>query len=56
MGYHPPIFGVRSDGAKIDMAIALTATPIDDDIMVVCTEHSHWKAPGQTASGAVVAG
>ena len=42
MGYHPPIFGLRSDGIQIEMAIALTATMADDDVMVICTEHSRW--------------
>lgn len=37
MGYHPPIFGVCKNGAKVEMAIALTATNADDDVMVVCT-------------------
>lgn len=43
MGYHPPIFGVRRDGAKIEMAIALTATTADDDVMVVCSDFSVWE-------------
>ena len=43
MGYHPPIYGVRGDGSKIEMAIALTATTADDDVMVVCSEHAEWK-------------
>jgi PAS domain S-box-containing protein len=44
MGYHPPIVGVRSDGSGIEMAIALTATTADDDVMVVCSEYGHWEA------------
>jgi len=44
MGYHPPIFGVRRDGTEIEMAIALTATIADDDVMVVCTERAGWIA------------
>ncbi|MDR3688511.1 MAG: PAS domain S-box protein [Fimbriimonas sp.] len=44
MGYHPPIFGVRQDGSEIEMAIALTATTADDDVMVVCTERTGWIA------------
>jgi len=44
MGYHPAIFGLRADGSQIQMAIALTATHADDDVMVVCTEHSVWKS------------
>lgn len=44
LGYHPPIFGVRSDGTKIEVAIALTATSADDDVMVVCTSTSRSKA------------
>ena len=42
MGYHPPIFGVRKNGEQVEMAIALTSTPGDDDVMVVCTERSSW--------------
>jgi PAS domain S-box-containing protein len=42
LGYHPPIFGVRADGSQIEVAIALTATTADDDVMVVCTEKSAW--------------
>jgi len=42
MGYHPPIMGVRRDGTEVEMAIALTATPADDDVMVICTELSRW--------------
>ncbi len=47
MGYHPPIMGIRKDGSEVEMAIALTATKADDDIMVVCTEKALWVAsPG----------
>lgn len=42
MGYHPPILGVRKDGSEVDMAVALTATVADDDVMVVCTERVNW--------------
>jgi len=42
MGYHPPILGVCRDGTEVEMAIALTATPADDDVMVICTELSRW--------------
>jgi len=42
MGYHPPILGVRKDGTEVEMAIALTATVADDDVMVVCSELSRW--------------
>jgi len=42
MGYHPPIMGVRKDGSEADMAIALTATVADDDVMVVCSERVNW--------------
>ena len=42
MGYHPPIYGVRKDGREVEMAISLTATTADDDVMVVCTERSKW--------------
>jgi len=38
LGYHPPILGLRKDGTEIEMAIALTATTADDDVMVVCSE------------------
>lgn len=44
MGYHPPIFGIRRDGVKIEMAIALTATTADDDVMVVCSDFSVWES------------
>jgi PAS domain S-box-containing protein len=43
MGYHPPIFGVRKDGSQVEMAIALTATAGEDDVMVVCGERSLWR-------------
>lgn len=42
MGYHPPIIGIRKDRSEVEMAIALTATVADDDIMVVCTERANW--------------
>ena len=42
MGYHPPIFGVRKDGTRVEIALALTAAPGDDDVLVVCTEHARW--------------
>jgi len=42
MGYHPPIMGVRKDGSEVEMAIALTATIADDDVMVLCTERARW--------------
>lgn len=38
MGYHPPIFALRQNGSTIEIAIALTATPTNDDVMVVCTQ------------------
>ena len=44
MGYHPPISGVRKDGSVVDMAIGLTATLVDDDIMVVCTERVNFAS------------
>ena len=50
MGYHPPISGVKKDGSTIDMAIGLTATVADDDIMVVCTGRVNWQE-GQLAEG-----
>lgn len=45
MGYHPPIYGLRSDGTTVEVAIALTATTADDDVMVVCAERAQWTAP-----------
>lgn len=42
MGYHPPIYGVRADGEKIEMAIALTASTSDDHVMVICTPYEIW--------------
>ncbi|HTQ10748.1 MAG TPA: PAS domain-containing protein [Fimbriimonadaceae bacterium] len=47
MGYHPPIFARRADGRQIELAIALTATRLDDDVMVVCTEYSVWVEAGK---------
>jgi len=44
MGYHPPISGLRKDGSVVEMAIGLTATTADDDVMVVCTERVRWVA------------
>ena len=44
MGYHPPISGIRKDGSSVDMAIGLTATLVDDDIMVVCTERVNFAS------------
>ncbi|HWD38611.1 MAG TPA: PAS domain S-box protein [Fimbriimonas sp.] len=52
MGYHPPIQGLRADGTLVEMAIALTATPIDDDVMVVCTEYQRWKGGKETVERA----
>lgn len=46
MGYHPPIFAHRSDGTEFEVAIALTATSNDEDVMVVCTEFARWTAVG----------
>jgi PAS domain S-box-containing protein len=46
MGYHPPIFGLRQDGSKLEMAIALTSSGHDDDMMVVCTEFTAWSSLG----------
>jgi PAS domain S-box-containing protein len=42
MGYHPPIYGVRADGERVEMAIALTASTSDDDVMVICTPYEVW--------------
>ena len=36
MGYHPPIIAVRKDGSGVEIEIGLTATPENDDVMVVC--------------------
>lgn len=57
MGYHPPIMGLRKDGAEVDMAVALTATIADDDVMVVCSERVHWagKAPERVQAQAELA-
>lgn len=43
MGYHPPIFGLRRDGTLVEMAVALTASHADDDVMVLCSEKSRWE-------------
>lgn len=43
MGYHPPIFAVKSDETEIEIAIALTATEKGDDVIAVCTEFARWK-------------
>jgi PAS domain S-box-containing protein len=43
MGYHPPIFAKRKDGSEVEVAIALTANPTDDTVMVVCTEFARWN-------------
>lgn len=43
MGYHPPIFGQRKDGTLVEMAVALTASKVDDDVMVLCSEKSRWE-------------
>lgn len=56
MGYHPPIVGVRADGTSVKMAIALTATTADDDVMVVCTEYARWEAGRDSAEGLVSRG
>ncbi len=44
MGYHPPIFALRADGEKIEVAISLTSSSTDDDVMVVCTDYGAWRA------------
>jgi len=52
MGYHPPIHALRGDGKLVELAIALTATPLDDDVMVVCSEYSLWvSATNEAAAG-----
>ncbi len=43
MGYHPPIFGVKSDGTEVEIAIAITSAT-DEDVMVICTEFATWSA------------
>lgn len=43
MGYHPPIFAQREDGSEIEIAISLTASLADDDVMVVCSDYARWK-------------
>lgn len=43
MGYHPPIFARRKDGSEVEVAIALTTSPGDDSVMVVCTEYARWN-------------
>jgi len=55
MGYHPPIIGIRKDGSEVEMAIALTATVADDDVMVVCTERSLWLGGEPSLSRAEMA-
>jgi len=50
MGYHPPIFALRADGRQIELAIALTATRLDDDVLVVCTEYSIWLEAAKETS------
>lgn len=50
MGYHPPIMGVRKDGSEVELAIALTATVADDDVMVVCTERARWMGAEEARS------
>ncbi len=42
MGYHPPISGVRRDGSVVEIAVGLTATAADDDVMVICTAKEQW--------------
>jgi hypothetical protein len=37
IGYHPPIFAVRSDGKHVELSIGLTCSSADEDVMVVCT-------------------
>lgn len=56
MGYHPPIFALRGDGSKIEMAISLTATASDDEVMVVCSEYARWSLSNLegTRSGVIV--
>jgi PAS domain S-box-containing protein len=47
MGYHPPIMGLRADGTHVKIAVSLTATTADDDVMVVCSEYARWEAAKQ---------
>jgi PAS domain S-box-containing protein len=49
MGYHPPIYGLRADGERIEMAIALTASTSDDDVMVICTPYEVWAGAREWA-------
>ncbi|AIE86601.1 PAS domain S-box protein [Fimbriimonas ginsengisoli] len=49
MGYHPPIFAVRKDGSEVEVAIALTASTADEEVMVVCTEFARWSAVEKAA-------
>ncbi|HLK15066.1 MAG TPA: PAS domain S-box protein [Fimbriimonadaceae bacterium] len=44
LGRHPGIVALRPDGTSSTLAIALTSTKDNDDVMVVCTEYTRWKA------------
>jgi len=43
MGYHPPIFARKKDGSEIEIAVALTASSCDEEVMVVCKEFARWN-------------
>lgn len=55
MGYHLPIYGLRADGSQIEVSIALTASTVDDDVMVVCNERSAWAMKGGKATNEALA-
>lgn len=44
MGYHPPIMALRKDGSTLEIAIALTASTANDEVMVVCAEFEKWSS------------
>jgi PAS domain S-box-containing protein len=44
MGYHPPIMSVQATGVTLKIAVGLTATTADDDVMVVCSDYARWEA------------
>lgn len=51
IGYHPPIFALRSDGSVLPIEIALTASQSSDEVMVVCraSEYPDHISERQTA-------
>lgn len=50
MGYHPPIFGLHRDGHQFELAVSLTATMADDDVMVVCCKRTPCEPASAVAS------